>query len=115
MTSSNRPFAPIGMSFISRSDLHARDGGFQRIGAALQPVALLRRHRRLEYLSDAVAIEDARQGQRDAVARLVRADRDDAPLVAQNDFGDARRHDANAMLAGADALDDRDLGKAHLL
>src|SRR5207248_572305 len=83
------------------------------VGATPQRLAFLRRHFGLECLNDAIAPEDARQGQRGAVLRLVGADRNDRALVAQNNFGDPRRDHADAVLAGADAFDDRDIGKTH--
>ncbi len=39
----------------------------------------------------------------------VAADRNRDPFVAQYDFRDPRRDHANAVLAGANALDDRDI------
>ena len=46
---------------------------------------------------------------------MVGSDRNDRPLVAQNDFRDPRRDHPDAVLAGADALDDRYVRIAHLL
>src|SRR5438552_450289 len=77
------------------SYLHARGGGFQRVGAMPQRLAFLRRHFGLECLNDALAAEEARQGQRGAVLRLVGADRNDRALVTQNNFRDPRRDHAD--------------------
>jgi len=47
--------------------------------------------------------------------RLVGTDRNDHALVAQYDLRDPRRRHADALLTGADALDDRYVGVPHFM
>jgi hypothetical protein len=56
----------------------------------------------------AAAADDARQRQRDPELPPIAADRDCRALVAQHYFGNARRQDADAVLAGIVSLDDCD-------
>src|SRR5580692_5118532 len=86
--------------------------GLQARGALVQTFALLRRQLRLQHRNYAGAADDARQRQRDAERRLVAADRDRRALVTQHHFGNARRYDADAVLAGIVPLDDGDVGVA---
>src|SRR5216683_5889591 len=60
----------------------------QPLGAALERLALLFRHFRLQHLDDALAADNAGQRHRGAEARIVGAGGEDRALVAQDHFGD---------------------------
>src|ERR1700682_4335769 len=84
-------------------------------GDALEGLPLLVGHIGLQYLDDALAADDAGQRHHGAETRIVEAGGEDRTLVAQDHFGDACREHADAVLAGADAFDDGDVGEAHVL
>ena len=69
-------------------------------------------HRGRVNATGAGVADDRGKRDRDAVVGVVRADRQHDLLVAENRFGDPRRYDADAELAGVVAFDDRDVGKA---
>src|SRR6516162_9879366 len=79
-----------------------------------KPLAFLVGHFGFEHLDRAAAADDARQGQRDAKPLLIAADRNDRALVVEHHLGDPGRYDADAVLAGIMALDDGDVGVAHV-
>src|SRR5882757_2268814 len=101
----------------SRAEL--RDGSrrsfLQCLGAAPQRRRLVLGHLRFENLSHTAAPEDARQRNGSSVFWIEAADGYHRSLVAQNDFGHARGHHADAELAGIISLDNRDVGKADFL
>src|SRR5207302_1178591 len=55
----------------------------------------------------------ARQRERDAITRVMAADRNCDALVADDGLGNARGHHPDPVLAGVIAFDDRDIGIAH--
>src|SRR5262249_26921613 len=103
-----------------RAPRHSMGGGIfrervsQRLGAALERPPLFVRQVRTEHFAYALAADNARQRQRRAVSGYVRSDREHRPLVPGDDLREARADDADAVLAGPDALYDRDVGVAHL-
>src|SRR5262249_6374549 len=84
------------------------------ICTAPEPLAFFVRHVRLEHLDHAAAADDARQGQRDSKLLLIAADRNDRAFVIEHHLGDAGRYDADSVLASIMALDDADVGVAHV-
>jgi hypothetical protein len=87
----------------------------QSFRAPLQRAPLVDGHLRQERLDNALPSDHARRRQRDAVVRIVDANREYRALISQHDLGDARADRADAVLARAEAFDDRDIGKAHVL
>jgi hypothetical protein len=87
----------------------------QSFRAPLQRARLVVGHLRQERLDNALPSDHARQRQRDTVARVVGANREYRALISQHDLGEARGDHADAVLACAEAFDDRDIGKAHVL
>src|SRR5207248_10541846 len=95
--------------------LHPGQRLSERLSAALQRLALFLGQVGLEDLCDALPSDNARQGQRDPVRRVVRADRDHRALVAQDYFRKARAHHADSVLTCANSFDDGDVGVADFL
>ena len=58
-------------------------------------------HLRQERLGNALSSDYARQRKRDALARIVGANREYRALISQHDLGDARGDHADAVLARA--------------
>src|SRR5262249_49055054 len=69
---------------------------------------------RFEHLEHTVPADDARQRQRDPELLLIAADRNHRALVIEHHLGDTGRYDPDAVLAGIVALDDGDVGVAHV-
>ena len=64
---------------------------------------------------DAAATDDARQGEGHPKLRLQAADGDHGVLIVEHHFGNARRYNADAVLARIMAFDNCDVGVAHVL
>src|SRR5258706_10692543 len=79
-----------------------------------EPFPFVLRHVRLEHLDHAATADDARQRQRHAEVFLITADRNDRALVVEHHLGDTRRYNPDSVLARAVALDDGDVGVAHV-
>src|SRR5918996_5918809 len=84
-------------------------------GAALEGVTLVRGHARLELTGRARAPDDGRQRDRNAVALAVGRHRQDDALVTEDRLGYLGAGGADAELAGAVALDDRDVRETDLV
>src|SRR5947209_17360251 len=93
---------------------HAAEGVAESLGAAPQSSALVVGHARWQRPFDARAAEHGGQGKADTVVRLMDADGKHGALVPEDRLSQPCRDDADPVLAGADALDDRDIRVAHL-
>jgi len=93
----------------------ARQCGLQGFRAFLQALAFLVRHVGFQDLDDAATAHDTRQRQCHPKPVLQTANWDYGVLIVEHNFGDARRYDSDAVLAGVMALDDGDVGVANFL
>src|SRR3984957_16625817 len=108
-----QPLAPFTHWLHLISDSLQRT--LQAFRASLQRALFLRRQLRLHDFEHSGMADDAWQRQRDTKFTLVAADRNCRAFITQHDFGDPRRHNANAVLAGVVTLDDRDIGVTDVL
>ena len=93
---------------------HALERLVEGLRTLAQALAFFVRHFRLENFDHAATADDARQRQRDAKFLLIAADRNPRTFVIEHHLGDPCRYDADSVLAGIMALDDGDVGIAHV-
>ena len=91
------------------SNLYSSGSSLQRVGAALQRLPFVVGKLRFKHLDHTFPADNARQRERDVIARVIGANRDRRPFIAQHDLRDARGNHADSVLTGANPLDNGDI------
>src|SRR5262249_12149039 len=82
--------------------LQTSDCALERLSTALERLTLVLGQIRLEDVHDALSPEHPRRRERDAVARVIGADRNHDSLVPQHRLGDARGYHADSKFGWPD-------------
>src|SRR5215469_15071331 len=81
--------------------------------AAFESIVLVHGEFRFQDFERPIAADDGWQRKGDTVTAVIAASRNGNTLIAQDRFRDARRYDADPVLARVVAFDDRDVGIAN--